>query len=363
MPTASGPAPDSAPDVPADTSGIPAAASPAEPGAVPARRTVRVVATTRVERRIARVLALEPGGPPTLRARVANQFIRAIGRNLWAYSPSTDAGLLLVHRLSSLLVHTGALPRGVTVEPQELGACTAEWVRAGAPDEDKVFLYLHGGGYFFGSPGLYRPFNWRLSASTGRAVLALDYRLAPKHTPADALEDAVTAYEFLLGRGYKPEDIVVGGDSAGGHLTLALLLALKERELPLPKAAVCLSPWVDLLCDADSHRTNARTDYLIPAKKLAWLGRDFCNGKPEDDPLYAPARADLTGLPPMLFVASGSEILRDDTREAHERAKAAGVDSVYQEWNGLVHVFPVFCEYVPEGKAAFRHIAEFLANA
>ncbi|MFC4911141.1 alpha/beta hydrolase [Actinomadura gamaensis] len=321
------------------------------------------MATTRAERRIARVLSLEPGGPPTFQARVANLFIRAIGRTFWEFSPAGDAGLLRVQRATRLLGYAQRLPRGVAIEPQHLGACTAEWVRAGAPDEDKVFLYLHGGGYFFGGPRLYRPFNWRLSAATGRVVLALDYRLAPKHTPADALEDAVTAYEFLLGRGYSPENIVVGGDSAGGHLTLALLLALKQRELPLPKAAVCLSPWVDLLCSADSHRSNARTDYLIPAKKLAALGRDYCNGKAEDDPLHAPARADLTGLPPMLFVASGTEILRDDTREAYERAKAAGVNGVYQEWKGLVHVFPVFCEYVPEGKAAFRHIAEFLANA
>jgi acetyl esterase/lipase len=251
----------------------------------------------------------------------------------------------------------------VTFEPQDLGTCSAEWVRAGNPDEDKVFLYLHGGGYFFGGPRLYRPLNWRLSAATRRVVLALDYRLVPQHTPADALEDAVAAYEFLLDRGYTPENIVVGGDSAGGHLTMALLLALKQRELPLPKAAVCLSPWVDLLCAADSHRTNERTDCLIPAKNLAWLGRAYCDGKPEDDPLHAPARGDLTGLPPTLFVASSTEILRDDTRAAHERALAAGVRSVYQEWDGLAHVFPIFAEFVPEGKAAFRHIAEFLADA
>ncbi|WP_051467976.1 alpha/beta hydrolase [Actinomadura oligospora] len=341
------PAPDSAP-----------APSPSS-----ARRTVRPVASTRAQRSVARSLSLEPGGPPSLQARVANKVIRMVLRSFWEGSPQTDAGLLRVQRATALLAYAQSNPRAVSFVPQDLGTCTAEWTRAGAPDEDKVFLYLHGGGYFFGGPRLYRPFSWRLSAATGRVALTLDYRLVPQHTPADALEDAVTAYEFLLARGYRPENIAVGGDSAGGHLAMALLLALKQRELPLPEAAVCLSPWVDLLCGAESHRTNERTDCLIPAKHLAWLGRAYCDGKLDDDPLHAPARADLTGLPPMLFVASSTEILRDDTRDAHERALAAGVKSVYQEWDGLAHVFPVFSEYVPEGRAAFRHIAEFLANA
>ncbi|MEV5568437.1 alpha/beta hydrolase [Spirillospora sp. NPDC052269] len=337
--------------------------APAFGSTPPATRTVRPVAATRAQRAVARALSLEPGGPPTLQARVANKVIRATLRAFWEASPRDDAGLLRVQRAANLLAYAQGNPRGVTFAPQDLGACTAEWVRAGAPDEDKVFLYLHGGGYFFGGPRLYRPFNWRLSAATGRPVLGLDYRLVPQHTPADALEDAVTAYTFLLGRGYSPENIVVGGDSAGGHLTMALLLALKRTGQPLPKAALILSPWLDLLCQAESHRTNARTDCLLPADRIAWLGGAYSQGKPDDDPIHAPARADLAGLPPMMFVASSIEILRDDTRDAHERALAAGVDSVYQEWNGLAHVFPVFSEYVPEGRAAFRHIAEFLLNA
>jgi epsilon-lactone hydrolase len=247
------------------------------------------------------------------------------------------------------------------VGPENLGRTGgSEWVRAGMPDERKVFLYLHGGGYFFGSPRLYRPFNWRLSAATRRPVLALDYRLVPEHTPADALEDALEAYEFLLKRGYRSEDVVIGGDSAGGHLTLALLLALKEKDMPPPKAAICLSPWVDLMCAAESHRLNRRSDVLIPADKLAWLGRRYCEGKAENDPLLSPSHGDLSGLPPMMLVASGTEILRDDVRDLASRARAAGVDVVHQEWDGLVHVFPVFADFIPEGKAAFRHMAEFL---
>lgn len=324
---------------------------------------IRTVATTPAERRVARALALEPGGPPSLQARVANRVIRTSMKTAWHYSPDTEAGLLWIQKATELLGRFQAVPRGVAITPQELDGRTAEWVRAGAPDEDKVLLYLHGGGYFFGGPRLYRPFNWRLSAATGRPVLALDYRLAPRHTPADALDDALAAYDFLLSRGYAPQNIVVGGDSAGGHLTLALLLALKSRETALPGAAICLSPWVDLLCESDSHRLNKNSDALIPAGKLAWLGREFCRDKEENDPLFSPRRADLSGLPPMLFVASGTEILRDETLDVAERARAAGVQVLYQEWDGLVHVFPVFADFMPEGKAAFRHMAEFLLGA
>ncbi|MBW8481500.1 alpha/beta hydrolase [Actinomadura parmotrematis] len=323
---------------------------------------IRTVASTPAERRVVRALALEPGGPPTLRARVAGRVIRAVGRSAWEFGPDTDAGLLRIQRATALLSRFQAVPRGVAIEPQDLGPASGEWVRAGAPDPDKAFLYLHGGGYFFGGPRLYRPFSWRLSAATRRPVLMLDYRLAPAHTPADALEDALRAYDLLLER-HEPARIVVGGDSAGGHLALALLLALKETGRPLPAAAVCLSPWVDMLCAADSHTANARTDSLIPAGKLAALGRRFAEDKEDNDPLFSPMRGDLTGLPPMLFVASGTEILRDETRDIAERARQAGVQAVYQEWDGLVHVFPVFCDYVPEGKAAFRHIAEFLLSA
>jgi acetyl esterase/lipase len=323
-------------------------------------RTVGIVPRTRTERRVARGLALEPGGPPSVQARVAGQAVRALVKGVWSTLPDSREGLLRFQRAADLVAALQAVPRGVSFAREDLGACTAEWVRAGAPDERKVFLYLHGGGYFFGSARLYRPSTWRLSASTGRPVLALDYRLAPQHTPADALDDALAAYDFLLSSGYAPGDIVVGGDSAGGHLTLALLLALKRREIGLPAAAMCLSPWVDLLCAADSHRLNARSESVIPAAKIAWLGRHFCAGKDEDDLLLATRHADLTGLPPLLLVASGSEILRDDTRDLAERARAAGVTTAYQEWDGLMHVFTVFADFVPEGRAAFRHVAEFL---
>jgi acetyl esterase/lipase len=320
---------------------------------------VRFAPVTQAEHRIATALALEPGGPPTVSARIANRVIRGTLKATWSALPSTPDGMLRLRRLTSL-GPPARLRRGVEIIPEQIGEFSGEWVRAGNPDESKVFLYLHGGGYFFGSAMLYRELTWRLAAATARPVLAIDYRLAPEHTPADALEDAVTAYRYLLDEGYPADNIVVGGDSAGGHLALALLLALRDSGTPLPRAAVVFSPWADLTCQAESHTLNRRTDAMIPAGKLAWAGSVYCEGKKDTDPLHAPARGDYTGLPPLLLISSDSEILRDDSRDVAARARAAGVAVVHHEWDGLVHVFARFADWIPEGKAAYRHIAEFL---
>ncbi|MEO5875445.1 MAG: alpha/beta hydrolase [Streptosporangiaceae bacterium] len=314
-----------------------------------------------VQQRVSRVLALEPGGAPTRAAGIANRIIRATARAAWAASPNTDAGLRAFQWVTGRV--PGRVPPGVKIVPESFGEFTGEWVRAGRVHEDRVFLYLHGGGYFFGNPRIYRGFSWRLSASTRRAVLMVDYRLVPEHTPADALADALVAYEALLARGIEAHNIVVGGDSAGGHLALSLLHTLKRRGLPQPSAAVVISPWADIACAAESHRLNERTDHLIPAVKLAWLGSRFCAGLAEDDALYAPIAGDYRGLPRLMVIASGSEILRDDARLVARLAADAGIEVVHQEWEGLVHVFPVFADFIPEGKAAFRHIADFLRRS
>ncbi|WP_433333847.1 alpha/beta hydrolase fold domain-containing protein [Spirillospora sp. CA-294931] len=324
--------------------------------------SIRPVATTAAERRVTRVLAMEPGSPASLQARLVNVFLRRVVMAGWEATPDSEAGLLMVQRVVGAVGRVQRAPRGVSFSRDDLGTCSAQWIRAPKSDERKVFLYLHGGGYFCGGPGLYKPFSWRLAAATGRPVFLPDYRLAPKHSPADALEDALAAYDRLLDQGYDPSDIAVGGDSAGGHLVLALLLALKERGTPLPAATVCISPWADLMCESESHKLNARGEPLLSAARLASVGRRFCRDKQENDPVFSPWRGDLTGLPPMLLMSSLTEILRDDTRAVARRARESGVDVVLQEWDGLVHAFPVFADLVPEGRASFRHIAEFLRS-
>lgn len=312
------------------------------------------------DERFTRQTGLEPGGPATLSARLANSMIRAGLKSVWTASPATERGMRLVRRFTAGFAAAQTIPRGVEIVGEDFGRFGAEWVRAGRTADNKVLLYFHGGGYFFGGPRLYRPLTWRLAAATGRAVLAVDYRLAPENSPGDALIDALITYQSLLDRGYPADGIVLGGDSAGGHLVLALLLALKERDAPLPGAAVCISPWADVTCSAESFRVNRHRDALLPAGRLVSLGERFTAGKKPSDSLFSPVNGDYRGLPPLMVVSSDAEILRDDARTVTRLARAAGVEVRHDEWSGLVHVFPLFADFIPEGKAAICRIADFL---
>ncbi|MFB4290612.1 alpha/beta hydrolase fold domain-containing protein [Nonomuraea sp. ATR24] len=254
------------------------------------------------------------------------------------------------------------VPEHVSVTPAGFAACGGEWVRAGRDlDEGKVLLYLHGGGYFWCSPRTHRPITWRLSAAARRPVLALDYRQGPVHKLADSLSDALEAYGCLLERGYDAADVIVAGDSAGGHLTLATLLALRDRGLPLPSAGICLSPWADL---TDSpRRANRWQDPILPAGRVRWLARRWTDGLDPRDPLVSPVLGDFTGLPPLMIVTGSTEVLRDEARRVALRARRAGVPVTYEEWPRMPHVFPLLADVLPEARLAFRHMAGFLAAA
>ncbi|MEV0162302.1 alpha/beta hydrolase [Nonomuraea fuscirosea] len=251
-------------------------------------------------------------------------------------------------------------PEHVTIEPAAFSACGGEWVRGGPDlDEGKVVLYFHGGGYFSCSPRTHRSITWRLSVAAGRPVLALDYRQGPVHRLADSLSDALDAYDCLLSRGFDPEDIVLAGDSAGGHLTLATLLALRDQGSPLPGAAVCLSPWADLT-DVP-RRANRWQDPMLPAGRVRWLARRWTSGLDPWDPLVSPVHGDFTGLPPLMIVTGSTEVLRDEGRQVARRARLAGVPVRYEEWPRMPHVFPILADVLPEARLAFEHVSRFLA--
>jgi acetyl esterase/lipase len=251
-------------------------------------------------------------------------------------------------------------PAHVSITPAAFSACGGEWVRGGQGlDERKVLLYFHGGGYFSCSPSTHRPITWRLSVVAGRPVLALDYRQGPVHTLADSLTDALDAYDCLLGRGYAARDIILAGDSAGGHLTLATLLALRDRELPLPAAAICLSPWADLT--DFPRRANRWQDPLLSASRVRWLARRWTSGLDPRDPLVSPVLGDFSGLPPLMIVTGSTEVLREEARRVAERARLAGVPVRYEEWRRMPHVFPILADVLPEARMAFRHMSQFLS--
>ena len=252
------------------------------------------------------------------------------------------------------------VPDDVTREPVDAGGVPAEWIAAPGTDADRVIYYLHGGGYAIGSINTHREMISRLSRASGARALAINYRLAPEHPFPAAIEDATTAYRWLLSTGVDPARIVIAGDSAGGGLTVATLISLRDAGDPLPAAAVCLSPWVDLEMTGDSMTTKAEVDPMITKEDVLEGAQAYLNGADPRTPLASPIHADLSGLPPLLIHVGTAEVLLDDATRLAERARSAGVDVTLEPWDDMIHVFQFFASMLPEGQQAIDRIGEFV---
>jgi monoterpene epsilon-lactone hydrolase len=252
------------------------------------------------------------------------------------------------------------VPPDVICEKVNAGGVDAEWIAAPGATADRVILYLHGGGYVIGSIKTHRAMISRIARASNARALAIDYRLAPEHPFPAAVEDATTAYRWLLAQGYKPGRIVIAGDSAGGGLTLAALLAIRDSKLPLPAGAVPISPWTDLEGTGESVRTRATRDVMVTQENLASSARDYYGAHDPRDPLVSPVHADFRGLPPMLIQVGDAEILLDDATRVAARAKAAGVQVELEVWDDMPHVWHVFAKLLPEGQEAIDKIGKFV---
>lgn len=265
-------------------------------------------------------------------------------------------------RIESLI---GSLPIApdVTITPVDARGVEGEWVVSDQADAGRVVLYLHGGGYVICSVRTHRELACRLSRSASARLFLPEYRLAPEHPHPAAVDDALTAYRWLLeDEGVDPARLVVAGDSAGGGLTVATLVAARDAGLPMPAAAVCLSPWVDLEGIGDSMTTKAALDPMISAEGLKRGADMYLNGQDARTPLAAPLYADLTGLPPLLIQVGTAETLLDDSVRLAERARAAGVDVELEEWEDMIHVFQAFAGLLPEGQQAIDRVGEFVRS-
>ncbi len=249
--------------------------------------------------------------------------------------------------------------RGVSFEELQGGDFRGEWV---VPDEnfreEKVLLYLHGGGYVSCTPQTYRPITASLARLTHQRLFVLDYRLAPEAPFPAAVDDAERAYAWLMEIGVKPENISIAGDSSGGSLVMALLLRLKARQQPLPACAVCLSPWLDLTGAASYG--NAESCAMFCAEDIGEFSALYLNGVSPRLPEASPIFGDLQGLPPLLIQTSTTELLFDEAVRLHEKAKKSGVDSTLRAYAGLPHVWQIFPGLIPEANAALREIAAFV---
>ncbi|MEK7807049.1 MAG: alpha/beta hydrolase [Chloroflexota bacterium] len=240
------------------------------------------------------------------------------------------------------------------------GGVPAEWVAAPEAAEDRVLLYLHGGGYVIGSMRGYRVFLSRLSRTSGGRVLGLEYRLAPESPFPAAVEDAVAGYRWLLSQGVDHRRITIGGDSCGGGLTVATLVALRYLGEPMPAAGVCISPWVDLEGTGDSMGSKAALDPVVQREMLQFMSRLYLGDRDQNTPLASPLYADLRGLPPLLILVGTAETLLDDSTRLAGRAKAAGVAVELEVWDDMVHVWPIFAPILPEGQRAIERIGQFI---
>jgi epsilon-lactone hydrolase len=252
------------------------------------------------------------------------------------------------------------MPADVSVKPVQVPAISAEWIEPSAARAGVFVLYLHGGGYVIGSPKSHRHLAASIAVAASASVLLPEYRLAPEHPFPAALEDAVAAYRWLLDRGTAPGHIIIAGDSAGGGLTVATLLALRERGIPLPAAGVCISPWVDLTGSGASYASKAASDPIVTRDGVMEMARAYLGVTDARNPLASPLFADLTGLPPLLIQVGTDEVLLDDSLALAERARAAEVETTLEVWPDMVHVWPWFFPMLDEGRTAIDGIGAFV---
>jgi acetyl esterase/lipase len=235
------------------------------------------------------------------------------------------------------------------------------WITASGAGEDRVLVYLHGGGYKMGSLTSHHDLMVRLSRAADCRVLGVDYRLLPEYRFPEPLEDALAVYDWLLEQGFEPRRMALAGDSAGGGLTAAALLALRDKGRPLPAAAVMLSAWTDLSASGDSYQSRAAADPIHQRPMILALARQYLGdeGDPHD-PLASPLYGDLVGLPPLLLQVGDRETGLDDSTLFASKAREAGVAVELEVWPGMIHVFQQFAEELPEAREAIERIGVFL---
>jgi monoterpene epsilon-lactone hydrolase len=250
------------------------------------------------------------------------------------------------------------VPDSIRLTPAQLGGVPGEWVE-GPKAGELVLLYLHGGGYFGCSVETHRPITAGF-ALQGFRVYAPDYRLAPENRFPAAVDDAVAVYRALLSAGHEPQHIVVSGESAGGGLTLSLMLALRSAGISLPACAAVFSPWTDLAATGDSIRTNSSRCSMFNGADIAPSARYYLGDTDPRNPLASPLYADLTDLSPLLIHVGADEVLRDDSTRLAERARAAGVLVELKVWPVVPHAWQLAAHMIPEGRASLREAGEFL---
>jgi monoterpene epsilon-lactone hydrolase len=254
----------------------------------------------------------------------------------------------------------GKIPLHVRVDALKIGDAYTEWIVPPNADEQHVILYFHGGGYVSGSVAIHKLLCTSLAQATGVRILLPEYRLAPENPFPAALDDAVTAYHWLLAQGFEPTNIIIAGDSAGGGLALATSLSLRDVGKVLPAAVVCISPWTDLKLTGNTYLTKAKADPILITKALRYWALNYTDEDNLFNPLVSPVYADFHDFPPLLIQVGSEEILLDDAVAVAKKAKSAGVDVTLKIWPGMWHVWHATGTWLPESREALEEIGQFV---
>ncbi|MGF6726939.1 monoterpene epsilon-lactone hydrolase [Paraburkholderia sp. GAS41] len=288
--------------------------------------------------------------PATQKTEINVEAARALtAKRVW--SPKVPSGWRLREQYDA-----SETLRGEWLEPTEPGMLAGADADASAP----TILYLHGGGYYFCSPRSHRSIVFGLATRSRAPIFSLDYRLAPEARFPAALDDALAAYRRLLARGTPAESIVISGDSAGGGLALATLVALRDAGDPLPAGGVLFSPWADLGASGASIRTNDGADPMFSGPAIGRAAKVYLGDTPATHPYASPVYADLHGLPPLFIQVGSTEVLLDDARRVAETARSAGVSVELQIWSNMPHVWQIFTPFIPEARRALDDAADFV---
>lgn len=305
--------------------------------------------------------AVSAMGPsqPSIRARLLSAYIRR------AIKPRSRRGfdVAWARRVLAKPVLRSRIPPGLLVEAAQIGTTAAEIIRPARCDAGgRTILFLHGGGYYFGSSVSHRAITLALAAGAEAHVVSIDYRLAPEYPFPAALDDATAAVRALYACGVSHRQLVVCGDSAGGGLALSLLLRLRDAGEHLPACAVLFSPWTDLAATGSSLLWNDKHDALFHGTCIAQDAQHYLAKESPQNPAVSPLYAELTGLPPLLIQVSRTEVLLDDSLRFAEKAQLAGVAVRCQVWTALPHVWQLQHRFIPEARQALNMAVRYIAE-
>lgn len=293
-------------------------------------------------------------------ASIQNFFIRAFLKVVVRRTQMVKTPIEEVRANLEKLMAMVKLPGNVSFEKTDCGGIPGEWALPNNMNNNGAILYLHGGAYISGSIDTHRPLVARIARTAATRALTIEYRYAPEHPFPAGLDDAIKAYHWLLGQGFDHRKIIIAGDSAGGGLTLATLIRLRDEKAPMPAAVVCMSPWLDLTCSQDSGKRLASKDLMLTVASGKRFAGYYAGGHDLKDPYISPFFADLKNLSPMLIQVSDSEILIDENVAFEKKAKAAGVDIQLEVWGDMNHVWQGYAPILPEAKDAIKVIGRYI---